>query len=420
MAAPAPYHPPLTLPSIQHIALSSKSYRVFGLADEAWQIARDDLMAKRIGGGEGGNSETEGEMMEICDAVCTALQEDAGGFGTAGFHLEKVQDVKLSTTNSAMFTGTLYPNDPTTVATGNEEPLRHVSLTPQRLTELNNPTKKNQRGNDDYYSTLFEHGHNNTTKTDAGNHDPDGGRFKLRVVISKANEGVTATKYYNGLFDFVSQSLDDNSSSNGNGGITEEMVQQNDQLQRLKQQVLDARIANQDEVNSDNDDASENHHSSSNSNMGGNDQPILGYEVTIMLCEPHIQNEDIVIPPPSYLDKCHANFKAVPCLNEEDDDGASFNECRRNSHNSQGGVFSNGNVCQSLQFVAPGPWEKANLNAFELIALDIKKALVRVEFPIFPEGCREKTFREVYQLNARVSSCHFVPWTCANHFCGST
>ena len=44
-------------------------------------------MAKRIGGGEGGNSETEGEMMEICDAVCTALQEDAGGFGTAGFHL---------------------------------------------------------------------------------------------------------------------------------------------------------------------------------------------------------------------------------------------------------------------------------------------------------------------------------------------
>ena len=87
MAAPSPYHPPLTLPSIQHIALSSKSYRVFGLADEAWQIARDDLMAKRIGGGEGGNSETEGEMMEICDAVCTALQEDAGGFGTAGFHL---------------------------------------------------------------------------------------------------------------------------------------------------------------------------------------------------------------------------------------------------------------------------------------------------------------------------------------------
>ena len=84
MAAPTPYQPPLTLPTIQHIALSSKSYRVFGLADEAWQIARDDLK-KRLGGGK--SSEEEEEMMEICEAVCTALEEDAGGFGTAGFHL---------------------------------------------------------------------------------------------------------------------------------------------------------------------------------------------------------------------------------------------------------------------------------------------------------------------------------------------
>ena len=56
---------------------------MFGLADEAWQIARDDLK-KRLGGG--GSNEEE-EMMEICEAVCTALEEDAGGFGTAGFHL---------------------------------------------------------------------------------------------------------------------------------------------------------------------------------------------------------------------------------------------------------------------------------------------------------------------------------------------
>lgn len=33
----------------------------------------------------------------------------------------------------------------------------------------------------------------------------------------------------------------------------------------------------------------------------------------------------------------------------------------------------------------------------------MKKALVRVEFPLFSEGCKNKTFREVYQLNARVS-----------------
>ena len=89
MAAPAPYRPPLTLSSIHHIALSSKSYRVFGLSNEAWQIARNDLKKQRhVGGGGGEGSEDEAEeMMEICDAVCTALQEDAGGFGTAGFHL---------------------------------------------------------------------------------------------------------------------------------------------------------------------------------------------------------------------------------------------------------------------------------------------------------------------------------------------
>ena len=41
------------------------------------------------------------------------------------------------------------------------------------------------------------------------------------------------------------------------------------------------------------------------------------------------------------------------------------------------------------------------------MALDVKKALVRVEFPVFPEGCKDKTFWEVYQLNARVS---FFGW----------
>jgi hypothetical protein len=29
---------------------------------------------------------------------------------------------------------------------------------------------------------------------------------------------------------------------------------------------------------------------------------------------------------------------------------------------------------------------------------------VRLEFPEFPEGCKGRAFREVYQLNARVST----------------
>ena len=126
-----------------------------------------------------------------------------------------------------------------------------------------------------------------------------------------------------------------------------------------------------------------------------------------MLCEPHIQKDDIVIPTPSYLDKCDANFQPVPYPKNNNakvnnDDAMMYNPI--NNNNNKQGIFQNAhNVCNSLQFVAPGPWEKANLNAFELIALDLKKALVRVEFPMFLEGCREKTFREVYQLNARVS-----------------
>lgn len=40
---------------------------------------------------------------------------------------------------------------------------------------------------------------------------------------------------------------------------------------------------------------------------------------------------------------------------------------------------------------------------FDEVALDVKKAVVRCEMPEFPEGCKGRQFREIYQLNARVS-----------------
>ena len=40
---------------------------------------------------------------------------------------------------------------------------------------------------------------------------------------------------------------------------------------------------------------------------------------------------------------------------------------------------------------------------FEATSLVARKAVVRCEFPNFPEGNKGKAFREVYQLNARVS-----------------
>lgn len=42
-------------------------------------------------------------------------------------------------------------------------------------------------------------------------------------------------------------------------------------------------------------------------------------------------------------------------------------------------------------------------DVFEELALKVRKAIVRLEFPEFPEGCKGRPFREVYQLNARVS-----------------
>lgn len=46
---------------------------------------------------------------------------------------------------------------------------------------------------------------------------------------------------------------------------------------------------------------------------------------------------------------------------------------------------------------------KEATEAFEFAQLQVRKAIVKLEFPDFPEGCKGRPFREVYQLNARVS-----------------
>jgi len=45
---------------------------------------------------------------------------------------------------------------------------------------------------------------------------------------------------------------------------------------------------------------------------------------------------------------------------------------------------------------------------FDSAALQVRKAVVRCEFPDFPEGCKGRAFREVYQLNARLKSGSFA------------
>mmetsp|Transcript_36993 Transcript_36993/g.42195 ORF Transcript_36993/g.42195 Transcript_36993/m.42195 type:complete len:532 (+) Transcript_36993:37-1632(+) len=44
----------------------------------------------------------------------------------------------------------------------------------------------------------------------------------------------------------------------------------------------------------------------------------------------------------------------------------------------------------------------------DYVGLQVRKAVVRCEFPEFPEGCKDKTFRKIYQLNARLKSGSFA------------
>lgn len=53
-------------------------------------------------------------------------------------------------------------------------------------------------------------------------------------------------------------------------------------------------------------------------------------------------------------------------------------------------------------------------NTFDFVSLQVRKAVVKCEFPEFPEGCKGTPFRDVYQLNARVSS---LPQCCNRTLC---
>lgn len=63
------------------------------------------------------------------------------------------------------------------------------------------------------------------------------------------------------------------------------------------------------------------------------------------------------------------------------------------------------------------PGFKEAKGCLEFAALTVRKGVVRCEFPVFPEGLKGKTFREIYQLNARVRKhLHFVRFCTSNHW----
>mmetsp|Transcript_13697 Transcript_13697/g.26115 ORF Transcript_13697/g.26115 Transcript_13697/m.26115 type:complete len:758 (-) Transcript_13697:124-2397(-) len=435
MTIPKPYNHPLlpTLhakdhgdapPSIRHVALASKSYRAYGLRDvDAWKVAFE--ARKRVerahrrgrrdnGGGEtaaeelvGGEEEDEelDELMHIQKAIETALSDDAGGFGTAGFHKNRVTNVHLSQsfpspdgTPQTVYIASLIPCHPET-----GEPLDgwQIASTDDEG-NVQPPDSLPFRGNDEYHllgpSSSRHHPHTH----------PEPPPFRIRITVSHADEALAAKKYYDGLFAVGRElyQLGDADARQGarNDMTVGEFADANGQMRRLRDRVeqcqnrrdrgcgTEAKAETVEHANGQNEKTEEE-----------GDRP-LGYLVEMMLLDPHVPNDAWVVPPPDLLNKADSMARStVPIAKGEIYDGVDGDVDAENGKS----VFDR-DICVSPQFVEAGPWEKANLEAFDHIGLDIRKALVRVEFPVFPEGRKDKTFREVYQLNARLKSGSFA------------
>ncbi|EJK71242.1 hypothetical protein THAOC_07338, partial [Thalassiosira oceanica] len=121
----------------------------------------------------------------------------------------------------------------------------------------------------------------------------------------------------------------------------------------------------------------------------------------MLLLEPHVAPGEAAVGPPRDIDK------GVPSSRPGDarpraGRGEEVDSCNSAPSPWTGSALAL-DAYGSGQFrTRPGQWEAANLRAFDDVGLDLRKALVRIEFPVFPEGCGDRTFREVYQLNARV------------------
>lgn len=189
--------------------------------------------------------------------------------------------------------------------------------------------------------------------------------FQIQIVVSRASEGVYTNKLRQGLYSKGRKAVEDGAAASEEciGGVSiQELIHSDEELKGWHDKL-----------------------GSSNNNTN----TPQGFYMQVMLLEPNVKENDLVIGPPPELNKVNPTFRPLF-------DASSSQQC------SQGSSFYQ-SVYTSPQFTSEaGPWEQENIKAFELVALDVEKALVRVEFPEFNEGCKDKTFREVYQLNARV------------------
>ena len=258
-------------------------------------------------------------------------------------------------------------------------------------------------GNDEFYLSNNRNDSNKEEEEEEEGLNNSYNNFQLRIVVSKASVGLAINKYHEALFKKRKEldDDDDESSSSSNFDV-DEWINNDEELCALRQNIIDASINNEQQQGSEEEDSGGGESTLNNSDKGeGRQQEALGYYVQVLLLEPQIPLDANVIAPPLDLDKSLPTYMPSSSSNIQQ----VSREEEYNNHNYEGtsSVFQQ-NVYKSTQFTKPlGKWERFNINSFMNVVLDIKKALIRVEFPLFPEGCKDKTFREVYQLNARVS-----------------
>lgn len=285
----------------------------------------------------------------------------------------------------AVYGADLVPCDPETKAPA--DPMSVVAIAKDEASGRDVPK---YAGCDELY--LAGWGVDGDGGSDGGGCGGEVGRFQLRITVSRASAGLAAKAYHEALFarrKELGDEGDDGADEDGGSAAAaaaldvDRWADEDEELGRLRQGVVDAA-----------------------SGAAGGSGP-LGYYVEVMLVEPGAGSDEVVVPPPPDLDRGSPGSALRPSasrsLSSASFASSSHHDGGEGGSGGGGGVFRR-NLYTSAQFgSAPGPWEKLNVKAFGEVALDVRKALVRVEFPSFPEGCRDKTFREIYQLNARVS-----------------
>jgi len=255
---------------------------------------------------------------------------------------------------------------------------------------------------------------NNNNSNDDGN--DDNGVFQIQIVITTAKEGVYTLKLQRALYAKGKQFAEGIAGFNTTttqttadatkeciGESTIESIIHDNEVLKSYYDTVSSVVAEANDT-AECDGVTTNGGTVQRNKDNDNKLP-QGIHVDILLVEPLIniprENDDeavIIIPPPLELNKMDSKYRPYSNTTISNND---------NSNDVQSSLYTN--VYTSSQFTTPSSeWERVNIKAFTLVALDVRKAMVRIEFPEFKEGLKDKTFREVYQLNARLKSGSFA------------